>query len=52
MAESDESARSQRWQRRHARRLADRNRVQKHGVSIKRVYRDAILKRVRAKKHK
>jgi hypothetical protein len=39
-----------RWQRRENRRLAERRRLQKHGATLRRVYRDAVLKRLRARK--
>ena len=54
MAENTESDRdrSSRWRRRQERREAERNRLQKHGAALRTVYRDAILKRMRAKKHK
>jgi hypothetical protein len=41
-----------RWQRRENRRHAERRRLQKHGATLRRVYRDAILKRLRARKPK
>jgi hypothetical protein len=41
---------SNRWQRRQRRRQAERERQKKHGATIKRVYRDAILKRLKARK--
>ena len=43
---------SGRWQRREKRRLAERRRLQKHGATLHRVYRDATLKRLRARKPK
>ena len=52
MAEVESTGRSERWQRRNERKLSERNRLQKHGASVKRVYRDAILKRLRDKKRK
>jgi hypothetical protein len=36
-----------RWARRESRRRADRQRLKKHGATIKRIYRDAILKRLK-----
>ena len=38
------------WRRREQRRVAERRRQQKHGAGLRRVYRDAILKRLRARK--
>lgn len=48
MSESNGRGRSGRWQRRERRRNAERKRQKQHGAAIKRVYRDAILKRLRA----
>jgi hypothetical protein len=45
----DEQPRDQRAERRDQRKQAERERVRKHGRSIARVYRDAILKRLRRK---
>jgi len=39
-----------RWQRREARKEAERARMQKHGASLRRIYRDASLKRARSTK--
>ena len=50
MSENDGRGRSGRWQRRQRRRQAERQRQKKHGATIKRVYRDAILKRLKAGK--
>jgi hypothetical protein len=47
---SENSERPSRWQRRDRRRLAERNRLKKHGAALKRVYRDAVLKRLKARK--
>lgn len=47
MSENDGRGRSGRWQRR---RQAERQRQKKHGATIKRVYRDAILKRLKTGK--
>jgi len=54
MSEGNSSSgdRSSRWKRRQERREAERNRLQKHGAALRTVYRDAILKRMRAKKPK
>jgi hypothetical protein len=41
---------SLRWQRREERRRRERERLRKHGASLRRVYLDAIKKRIRAKK--
>ena len=41
-----------RWRRREQRRHAERQRLQKHGSSLRRVYRDAVLKRLRARKRR
>jgi hypothetical protein len=38
------------WRRREQRRRSERQRQQKHGAGLRRVYRDAILKRLRARK--
>ena len=47
---SEDSARDERAERRDRKREAERERIRKHGRSIARVYRDAILKRLRRKK--
>jgi hypothetical protein len=57
MAESeaqnlDRSGRSGRWRRREQRRVSARNRLEKHGAGLRTVYRDAVLKRLRAGKPK
>jgi hypothetical protein len=48
MTERDDAA--QRWVRRQARRKAERERLQKHGAGLRRVYIDAVRKRNAAKK--
>jgi hypothetical protein len=48
MTERDDAA--QRWARREARRKAERERLQKHGGGLRRVYLDAVKKRAEAKK--
>jgi hypothetical protein len=47
MAGADDSTRdrSHRWRRREERLRSERERIKKHGASIRRVYRDAVLKR-------
>ena len=50
MSEDNGRGRSGRWQRRERRRLTERSRLQKHGAGLKRVYRDAVLKRLKARK--
>jgi hypothetical protein len=39
-----------RWQRRELRRRRERERLQKHGASLRRVYADAVRKRAKAGK--
>jgi hypothetical protein len=39
-----------RWQRRELRRRRERERLQKHGASLRRVYADAVRKRAKANK--
>ncbi|HEY7269430.1 MAG TPA: hypothetical protein VH951_06355 [Dehalococcoidia bacterium] len=46
MNESD-ADHSRRWKRRAERIRSERARIKKHGASIKRVYKDAVLKRRR-----
>ena len=46
----DTKGRSGRWLRREQRRKRVRERLQKHGASLRRVYADAIRKRARAKR--
>ena len=41
---------SGRWQRRERRRRSERERLQKHGASLRRVYIDAVRKRIKARK--
>jgi hypothetical protein len=41
-----------RWQRRDQRRRAERQRLQKHGAGLRRVYRDAVLKRLHLHKRR
>jgi hypothetical protein len=52
VSEDSGSGRTGRWQRRDRRRRAERARLQKHGAAIKRVYRDAILKRLKSRRKK
>ncbi|HXK33640.1 MAG TPA: hypothetical protein VNM91_06490 [Dehalococcoidia bacterium] len=47
MAGDDEAAADERAARRDRKRLAARERIQKHGAATARVYRDAVLKRMR-----
>lgn len=44
---NEEHPRDERAERRERRRRAERERVQKHGRTTGKVYRDAILKRLR-----
>jgi len=46
----DAAGRAGRWQRREARRRKQRERLQKHGASLRRVYIDAVRKRAKAGK--
>ena len=47
MTEDPNSAgRSGRWRRREKRRQTERQRLQKHGAGLRRVYLDAIRKRL------
>jgi hypothetical protein len=51
MTNRDEATqRSGRWLRREARRKAERERLQKHGGALRRVYLDAVRKRAAGKK--
>jgi hypothetical protein len=50
VSEENGPSRSRRWQRRERRRSAERSRQKKHGAALKRVYRDAVLKRMKARK--
>ncbi|MEX2236316.1 MAG: hypothetical protein WEB00_02085 [Dehalococcoidia bacterium] len=43
---ADDQPRDERAERRDRRREAERERIAKHGKTIARVYRDAILKRL------
>jgi hypothetical protein len=43
--ENTPEERRQRWTRRAERLRSERERIKKHGASIRRVYRDAVLKR-------
>jgi hypothetical protein len=45
----DQKERIERWQRREARRRAERERIQKHGATVRRVYADAVRKRLQQK---
>ncbi len=48
MAEAQEpQERPRRWQRREKRQRSERERIQKHGATLKRVYAAAIRKRLR-----
>lgn len=49
MKHGDDPARDPRADRRDARRLAARERMQKHGATTGTVYRNAVLKRLRQK---
>ena len=46
----DATQRSGRWLRREARRKAERERLQKHGGALRRVYLDAVRKRAAEKR--
>lgn len=48
--EREEKERSGRWLRREKRRRSERERLQKHGASLRRVYIDAVRKRIQARK--
>jgi hypothetical protein len=50
--ERDEGGRSARWQRRETRRKAERARIQKHGATLRRVYGDAVRKRLEEQRRK
>jgi hypothetical protein len=45
----DDSRRETRQERREKRRRKERDRIPQHGKSLARVYRDAVLKRLRRK---
>jgi hypothetical protein len=47
---ADSSGRSGRWRRREKRRMSERQRLKKHGAGLRRVYIDAVRKRLQAKK--
>ena len=42
--------RSGRWQRREQRQRAEKARLQKHGATLRRVYADAVKKRLQERK--
>jgi hypothetical protein len=44
-----QSGRSARWQRRELRRRSERERLKKHGASLRRIYADAVRKRAKGK---
>jgi hypothetical protein len=44
---SDRGGRSGRWLRREARKRQERERLKKHGASLRRVYLDAVRKRAK-----
>jgi len=46
--QGDEGGRSGRWVRREGRKRRERERVKKHGASLRRVYLDAVRKRAKA----
>jgi hypothetical protein len=46
---SDRGGRSGRWLRREVRRRQERERLRKHGASLRRVYLDAVRKRAHGK---
>jgi hypothetical protein len=48
MTNRDDAA--QRWVRRETRRKAERERLRKHGATLRRVYLDAVRKRAAGKK--
>ena len=48
--ESTDRERIGRWARRESRRRAERQRLKKHGATIKRIYRDAVLKRLKERR--
>jgi hypothetical protein len=47
-----EQGRSGRWQRRQKRRSSERARLKKHGATLRRVYADAVRKRLVARKRR
>jgi hypothetical protein len=50
VSENTDRERGGRWARRERRLRAERQRLKKHGAAIRRVYRDAVLKRLKARK--
>jgi hypothetical protein len=46
MSNEETTGRSERWQRREKRRRSEKARQQKHGASLRRVYADAVRKRL------
>jgi len=52
MSEGETTGRSGRWLRREERRRRERQRLAKHGAGLRRVYVDAIRKRIQAKRRK
>ncbi len=50
MSEGEEAGRSGRWLRRERRRKSERQRIAKHGQSLRRVYVDAVRRRIKLKK--
>ncbi|HEX5141813.1 MAG TPA: hypothetical protein VFX19_12780 [Dehalococcoidia bacterium] len=47
MPQEDGDSAPAKWQRREQRRTRARERMQKHGATLRRVYADAVLKRLR-----
>ncbi|HXH21905.1 MAG TPA: hypothetical protein VNN10_07730 [Dehalococcoidia bacterium] len=50
MSEQETPGAPRRWQRREQRHLAARRRMQKHGAGVKRVYADALRKRLKRRR--
>jgi hypothetical protein len=50
--EQPSDGRSERWQRRERRRKSEREQVKKHGATLKRVYVDAVRKRLNERRRK
>jgi hypothetical protein len=48
----EDTSRPSRWQRRELRRKRQRERLQKHGASLRRIYADAVRKRAKDAKPK
>jgi len=48
-AREDRGGRSGHWLRRETRRRRERERLQKHGAGLRRVYLDAVRKRAQAR---